>query len=225
MLRRIGIPARVGTGFLVEDWAPDRGAYVVHARDAHAWVEVSFEGCGWVIFDPTPAAPADGSDQRPTPEDPRDAAEDEDVPSDDDAETHTLGDALDRVRDLLSTIEDWIADDPWPCIVAAALSATFLVVSMRSRARRLSGAPARIVAPKTPWDRVLAELARRGYRRGASQTATEFAASVVRIGGAQYTVFEVLTKRQQAARFGGGAATAADEAEMRAFVASLPPTH
>ncbi len=64
MLRGLGVPARVGVGFL-----PGRevaGEFVVSTREAHAWVEALIPGQGWVMFDPTPGRgdPAGG----PSPE-------------------------------------------------------------------------------------------------------------------------------------------------------------
>jgi transglutaminase-like putative cysteine protease len=60
MLRMVGIPARVATGFAPGTPQTDApGVYRVRDLDAHSWVEVYFTGIGWVTFDPTPAvAPA-----------------------------------------------------------------------------------------------------------------------------------------------------------------------
>ena len=60
MLRMVGIPARVATGFTPGERRPDdREVFEVTDLDAHSWVEVYFNGIGWVPFDPTPsAAPA-----------------------------------------------------------------------------------------------------------------------------------------------------------------------
>jgi hypothetical protein len=55
MLRMIGIPARVASGFS-PGTASGPGTYVVRDFDAHSWVEVYFNQIGWVPFDPTPAA-------------------------------------------------------------------------------------------------------------------------------------------------------------------------
>jgi transglutaminase-like putative cysteine protease len=52
MLRMLGIPARVAVGFT--SGSPADGRWQVTDRDAHAWVEVWFEGHGWIPFDPTP---------------------------------------------------------------------------------------------------------------------------------------------------------------------------
>jgi hypothetical protein len=56
MLRMAGIPARVAGGFAPGSLNRDTGEYRVRDLDAHSWVEVYFNGIGWVTFDPTPAA-------------------------------------------------------------------------------------------------------------------------------------------------------------------------
>jgi protein-glutamine gamma-glutamyltransferase len=62
MLRMIGIPSRVATGFAPGGRDQDRNAYLVDDTDAHNWVEVFFPGIGWTTFEPTPAAaPAETS--------------------------------------------------------------------------------------------------------------------------------------------------------------------
>ena len=58
MLRTLGVPARVATGYAMGDYDPARGAYRVPGAAAHAWVEVYFPGYGWVEFEPTPARAA-----------------------------------------------------------------------------------------------------------------------------------------------------------------------
>jgi protein-glutamine gamma-glutamyltransferase len=55
MLRMLGIPARVVSGFAPGTPVTDApGEYRVRDFDAHAWVEVFFPTIGWVTFDPTP---------------------------------------------------------------------------------------------------------------------------------------------------------------------------
>jgi len=61
MLRTLGIPAREVNGFLPGEFNDLGGDYIVRASDAHSWVEAYFPGNGWVVFDPTPAAPAAAS--------------------------------------------------------------------------------------------------------------------------------------------------------------------
>ena len=56
MLRMLGIPSRVSTGFAPGGRDPERNNFLVDDTDAHDWVEVFFPGIGWVTFEPTPAA-------------------------------------------------------------------------------------------------------------------------------------------------------------------------
>jgi transglutaminase-like putative cysteine protease len=53
LVRELGIPARVALGYQAGTLQDD-GAYLVQSTDAHAWVEVYFEGYGWLQFEPTP---------------------------------------------------------------------------------------------------------------------------------------------------------------------------
>jgi transglutaminase-like putative cysteine protease len=55
MLRYLGIPARVAAGFTSGHYDAKRGDWTVYDRDAHTWVEVWFQGYGWLPFDPTPS--------------------------------------------------------------------------------------------------------------------------------------------------------------------------
>jgi len=57
MLRTLGVPARVVTGFQSGVYNPMTGWQVVRASDAHSWVEAWISGRGWVTFDPTPPDP------------------------------------------------------------------------------------------------------------------------------------------------------------------------
>jgi transglutaminase-like putative cysteine protease len=61
MLRTLGIPSRVVTGFLGGVYNPMTGWQVVRASDAHSWVEAWLPRRGWVTFDPTPPDPAPSS--------------------------------------------------------------------------------------------------------------------------------------------------------------------
>ncbi len=54
MARLLGIPARIGVGFL-PGTHQSNGTNTVSLNDAHAWPELYFEGVGWVRFEPTPA--------------------------------------------------------------------------------------------------------------------------------------------------------------------------
>jgi transglutaminase-like putative cysteine protease len=54
MLRYLGIPSRVAAGFTSGVYDADKGTWRVNDRNAHTWVEVWFQGYGWLPFDPTP---------------------------------------------------------------------------------------------------------------------------------------------------------------------------
>ena len=54
MLRTLGIPSRVVTGFQSGVYNSITGWQVIRASDAHSWVEAWINGRGWTTFDPTP---------------------------------------------------------------------------------------------------------------------------------------------------------------------------
>jgi transglutaminase-like putative cysteine protease len=58
MLRSLGIPSRLVTGFLATEWNDFGNYYTIRQRDAHAWVEVFYPQSGWITMDPTPPNPA-----------------------------------------------------------------------------------------------------------------------------------------------------------------------
>lgn len=55
MLRSLGVPARVVSGYAEGTLEEDYTGYVIRARDAHTWVEVYFPTYGWIEFEPTGA--------------------------------------------------------------------------------------------------------------------------------------------------------------------------
>lgn len=57
MLRAVGIPSRVVTGFASGVFNPLTGWQVVRASDAHSWVEAWIPTRGWTTYDPTPPDP------------------------------------------------------------------------------------------------------------------------------------------------------------------------
>ncbi len=64
LLRSVGIPARLVTGFLATEWNEFGGYYTVRQQDAHAWVEVFFPRSGWITMDPTPTVGTSTSESR-----------------------------------------------------------------------------------------------------------------------------------------------------------------
>jgi transglutaminase-like putative cysteine protease len=58
MARIVGVPARLASGYAQGTYDPDTDRWVVTEEDGHSWVEVYFEGIGWVEFEPTAGLPA-----------------------------------------------------------------------------------------------------------------------------------------------------------------------
>ena len=58
LLRSVGIPARMVTGYTAGDAIPDddpeSDVYIVADHHSHGWTEVYFNGYGWIPFEPTP---------------------------------------------------------------------------------------------------------------------------------------------------------------------------
>ncbi len=57
MLRSLGIPSRVVSGYRGGEWSGLDQAYLIRANMAHLWVEAYLLGVGWVTFDPSPGDP------------------------------------------------------------------------------------------------------------------------------------------------------------------------
>ena len=54
MLRQLGIPSRLESGFRLGGYDDRTHRYLVSTTDAHTWVEAYFPGYGWIPFEPTP---------------------------------------------------------------------------------------------------------------------------------------------------------------------------
>ena len=54
LLRELGIPARLVTGYASGTYILEQGLFQVWGTQAHAWVEVYFPQYGWITFEPTP---------------------------------------------------------------------------------------------------------------------------------------------------------------------------
>ncbi|MDQ6901941.1 MAG: transglutaminase-like domain-containing protein, partial [Bacteroidota bacterium] len=67
LLRALGLPARVATGFLTMDRSTkNKGWYWFYEDQAHAWTQVYFPGYGWLDFDTT--IPSTEQQQAPAPD-------------------------------------------------------------------------------------------------------------------------------------------------------------
>ena len=60
LMRSLGVPARVGAGYAVEEAARQGGsALLLSGANSHAWPEVYVTGVGWVVLDVSPARSLD----------------------------------------------------------------------------------------------------------------------------------------------------------------------
>ncbi len=58
MLRSVGIPSRVASGYVTGDWDASTQSYIATEHHAHSWTEVYFPGYGWITFEPSANRPA-----------------------------------------------------------------------------------------------------------------------------------------------------------------------
>jgi transglutaminase-like putative cysteine protease len=192
MLRATGIPARVAVGFLpgtmtiAADPAAgiDRDIYEVSTSDAHAWVEVLFDGYGWIKFDPTPRT--DGSTLAPVEDDldpqltPEELADAQQLAALDGVATTNPLDELNGLPDDTTSLDDEPdsttdtepAGVPLLPMMASVIGLACLMLVRRRRGaddRQLAGAEAALAAQR----RVLREGARIGHPRLEHETARE----------------------------------------------------
>jgi hypothetical protein len=58
LARAAGIPARLVTGYILEQPDPEGTEISIAADQAHSWVEIYFPEIGWIPFEPTAGRPA-----------------------------------------------------------------------------------------------------------------------------------------------------------------------
>lgn len=56
MLRSVGVPTRICTGYFRGELDEDTGNLIVRSRNFHAWIEVYFPDYGWIEFEATPTS-------------------------------------------------------------------------------------------------------------------------------------------------------------------------
>lgn len=69
LMRSVGLPARVATGYAIQEAARQGGsAMLLSSGDEHAWPEVYLEGLGWVVMDVAPAQVVSAAPPPPDPD-------------------------------------------------------------------------------------------------------------------------------------------------------------
>ncbi|WP_129336849.1 transglutaminaseTgpA domain-containing protein [Cellulomonas endophytica] len=226
MSRTLGIPARVGVGFLpgAEVGTSTRS---VTGQQAHAWPELYFPGYGWVRFEPTPAVqtgtapvwttpPAAGADG-PPPEDevpataaPGAGASASAAPTTGPSASASAGPGTGRAAGGTS----WVP----PLVVLLTLLVGAGAAALVRRAR--------VPVPRDPdesWERLRSDLARRSIAWPGSATPRAAPAEVERtvlgragrpLPEAAGAALRTLAAGVERHRYSPGLATAADPDEL-----------
>jgi transglutaminase-like putative cysteine protease len=243
MLRALGIPSRVVTGFYGGVYNSISGWQVLRASDAHSWVEAWIPGQGWVTFDPTPGDPeATGPGLFEHAALWLDAAgqfwRDWVLSYDRDHQLVLAARVQNAQKNwnrqgwsmpawLRSDANDWRDAVPWGTaalvLVAMVLYGRRILATLRQwlelrRARggrNWQGNEAALL-----YERMLAILARHGFTRAASQTPQEFARTLP--ASELSALVQDLTVAYNQVRFGGEREPAARMVVMLERIETLP---
>jgi transglutaminase-like putative cysteine protease len=216
MLRSIGIPARVATGFLATEYNPLTGWHIVRMSDAHSWVEVWLPDRGWYGFDPTPSTRQQRVSQLIARfrlwQDAIDTFWQDWVLAYDLGRQLTLAGSAEAAsrgaRDFAARVFSAFQHIGLRRSLGTgslALAAILLLVLLRRLWKRRRPALRVLTSSDEAsriYVRVLRALAARGYSKPAWQTSSEFADSVAGFPGMQW--LRELTAAYHAARYGGG---------------------
>ncbi|WP_157001361.1 transglutaminaseTgpA domain-containing protein [Agromyces laixinhei] len=169
MARHLGYPSRVVMGFAPEIGDDDDSVEVV-GDDVTAWVEVAFDGVGWVPFHPTPDETDIPQDQTPKPktepqpqvrQPPRSDNEDEDLLT-----AVEIDDSDDEKKEQPFVIPLWawftagVVGIPLLLFFGAMLVFALLKARRRSRRRNRGSGDRRVAGA---WDEMTDEFAELGF--------------------------------------------------------------
>jgi len=231
LLRSLDVSARLALGFSAHEWSEEEAAYLVRERDLHAWVEVFWEGVGWISYDPTPAAErevafavVDGEIDPPARSWRERLREGVAIWAD-------SGASEDLGRVLALVVEAPLAlarERPLAGLAGALLLA--LALWRRARSGRtgagraappaaLEAGPAALAGPL--YERLTRALARHGWRRARAQTPRELARAVHSAEGARCAALPGIVEAFYRARFGERPLSADEERAVEAFVELL----
>jgi transglutaminase-like putative cysteine protease len=191
LMRALGIAARVGAGYVVDEAARQGGSSIlITGANSHAWPEFYVDGVGWVVDD---VSPAHSLDPPPPPPDPdlqhllgEMARGLKPLPQSADRPLEPLLHAAARLRDALARASLFV------------LVVGTLVLYGVKLWRWLAPAFARSALPRVAYRAELDRLSQVSLRRQYGETRESFAARVAQTAPS----FAPLTDRHLAAAFG-----------------------
>ncbi len=193
MLRAVGVPARIASGYARGKYDADAGTWTVRESDAHTWPEVYFPGYGWIPFEPTPsepplerreAPPADAGEQarleqlRQNPDRERNIPEDSEAISPSGVTVPFLPVVIPVPRPILRSLRAV----PWRPLLALLVAVLLLYEGWMFSRRRLLARPD---LPVTLYARLVRWGRRLGARLSPAQTPAEHREQLVRVLPAQ----------------------------------------
>jgi hypothetical protein len=238
LLRTVGIPSRIITGFRGAQFNEVNSTYIVRASDAHSWVEAFIPGAGWTTFDPTPSGGVAVATVWTRAQLYLDAAREfwrEWIVNYDAGHQQNLSvTGIHQTRNRIAAFRQWSAHqyhrmlqtarrvhqaathDPKrllrPGLMLLAIMLLGALPFAAVHFRNLWRAASLSISPRSAsailYLRMTRRLARRGYPRSSAQTPSEFAASI-----ADAPLREAVlrfTSAYEHARFGGSTSAAAN---------------
>jgi transglutaminase-like putative cysteine protease len=192
LMRALGIPARVGSGYAVDEAARQGGSAILLAgANSHAWPEIYVRGTGWVVLDVHPERSLDKPVAPPDPDLQR-----------------LLGEMARGNKPLPQgeqiAIEPMIANLRAVLLVLALVGfallrgAVLLAYGIKYWRRLAPALASPLAAPRVAYRAELDRLSAVGLRRGFGESREAFAA---RLHGLAPS-FATLTDRHLGARFG-----------------------
>jgi transglutaminase-like putative cysteine protease len=186
LAREVGIPARVVMGYYPDEEDAKAAEFAATGDDVHAWVEVNFEGVGWLPFNPTPPEDQVPNDQNtkprvdpkpqvlqppPPPQEPVDLPPT--LPDDRKSEDETL-----NILGILGAI---LAIGGITLAILAILASPFIVIGAWKAAKRRARRTAARTSDRISggWDELTDRATDYGARIAPGGTRVEDAATVV----------------------------------------------
>ncbi|NTW41219.1 MAG: transglutaminase domain-containing protein, partial [Cellulomonadaceae bacterium] len=231
MAREMGLPARVVLGFRPTDEQEGDDEITFTGDDIQAWVEISFDGYGWVAFWPTPdetrtpqdQTPQDQSEPEPQVRQPPPPPQDPVTPPDDDTEQPSTEETQDQDRsgDQWLVVARIVGVVGGPILVV--LGPPLLVAAAKARRRRRRrSAPDGVSQVVGGWDELLDQAT--DLRRPAPPAATRREVAVQLAGAftARRRDDESAPTGRRSAPVGGPVAGLAASADAVVFGAGDP---